>query len=438
MTKHRFMLSSLLFLFLCSPQQASVTSELQGKVVEVVDGETVVVSYANHFATVRLYTAAAPKKGHPLAEVVHQHPADFVLGRIVSIRYSGMESDVINGLVFVNGNDIGLQMVRDGAASYNAKYERELSEISRQLYIESERAARNERIGIWRTDLPVSSTLTQDVAQENGTRTIRPSSVVTEPIEPRQNPLTSERATPLNNAVAAQRSMPFALEGPKSIVWSRGASGCDDLFSEGQYFRIIKADGVEIVLTMYDGKDHRVADVFVSNFSDRRKLIDPSMTRFTLADSAKPIVSLSPIPTEKIASQIKRRVKWANFFSALASSVPTYSTSQSNTSGTVSVYGNNGSYARGTYQGTTTTTRMSPNVYAQERAAENNQRRSLEATDRAGQVKETALKINTLFPGEQTSGLIYFEKKKFVETGAFQILIDGTVYQFLFTPVAKK
>jgi CHAT domain-containing protein/endonuclease YncB( thermonuclease family) len=161
MTKHRFMLSILLFLFLCSPQQATVAAELQGKVVEVVDGETIVVSYGNHFATVRLYTVAAPKKEHPLAEVIRQHLADFVLGRTVSIRYARMESDVIYGLVFINGNDIGLQMVRDGAASYNSKHERELSEITRQLYIESERAARNEKLGIWRTDLPVSSAITQ-------------------------------------------------------------------------------------------------------------------------------------------------------------------------------------------------------------------------------------------------------------------------------------
>jgi endonuclease YncB( thermonuclease family) len=407
-------------------------------VVEVVDGETVVVSYGSHFATVRLYTVAAPKKDHPLAEVIRQHLADFVLGRMVSIRYSGMESDVINGLVFVNGNDIGLQMVRDGAASYNSKHERELSEITRQLYIESERAARNEKLGIWRTDLPVSSTLTQGEAGDNSTRPTRPSSVPVEPREPREYASSREGAASLNNAVPTQTTVPSASQGTKSIIWSRGAVGCDDLFSEGRYFRIIQGEGIEIVLTMYIGNDYRVADVFISNLSDKRKLIDPSTTRFTLADSGKPMVSLSPIGTEKIASQIKKRAKWANVFSAIASSVPQSSTSQSTTSGTVSAYGNNGSYANGTYQGTTTTTRMSPNVYAQKRAAENNRRRSSEAADRADQLQETALKINTLFPGEHTGGLIYFEKKKFVETGAFQILIDGTVYQFLFTPVAKR
>jgi len=425
MTKHRNMWSVLLFLLLCSAPERALASELQGKVVQVLDGGTVVVSYANRFATVHLYTVTAPPKDHPLAAVIRQHLADFVLGRMVSIRYARMESDVINGLVFVNGNDIGLQMVRDGAASYNTQYDRELSEITRQLYLESERAARNERLGIWRTDLPGSSTVTEGKAANNNASPNRPSSVSVKPSEPSKDASSQEVAALFNNKT-------------RLMTWSRGAVGCDDLYSEGQYFRIIQGDGIEIALTMHDGKDYRVADVFISNLSDKRKLIDPSTTRFTLADSGKPMVSLSPIPAEKIASKIKRRANWANFFSAIASSVPQSSTSQSTTRGTVSVYGSNGSFANGTYQGTTTTTRMSTNVYAQEQAAENNRRRSSEAEDRANELQQTALKINTLFPGEHTAGLIYFEKKKFVENGSFQILIDGTVYHFSFTPLSKK
>src|SRR6266496_228906 len=201
MTKHRVLLTILSFLFLCSPQQPAIASELQGKVVEVVDGETVVVSSANHLIRVHLYTVSAPRKEHPLAVVIRQHLADFVLGKLVSIRYSIMESDLINGLVFLNGNDIGLQMVRDGAASYNSKYERELSDSTRQLYIESERAARNEKLGIWRTGLSMSSPQTQAQAEENANtqELTRTSPNAVGPKEPSKYRSSQEPANSLKN-----------------------------------------------------------------------------------------------------------------------------------------------------------------------------------------------------------------------------------------------
>jgi|GEM_PF-2977990 len=439
MRKPQYLLVILMCLVFGSTPQPIIAGDLQGKVVEVVDGETLVVSYSGNLVRVQLCTLSAPKGAHPLAAIVRQHLADFVLNKFVSVHYFRMQGGVVEGLVMLNGNDIGIQMIRDGAANYNSGYDSKISAVARQAYFDSERAARNEMRGIWQGSEPPTTPQRQDAAQDtvnpSRTRDSYPGTAVRTATSKYES---SEDTKSWTKPVAADSLIMNASPGSKSVVWSRGADGCDDLFSEGQYFRVLRADGIEIVLTMYDGNDYRVADVFISNVSDKRKLIDPSMTSFSLADSGKRAVSLSPIPTQKIASKIKRRAKWANFFSALAASIPQTSTARSTTDGTLSVYGNDGSYARGTFNGTTTTTVTSPNVYAQARTAEDNRRRSFEAASKADQLQETSLKMNTLFPGERAVGLIYFEKKKFEELGTFQILIDGTIYKFSFTPFVKK
>ncbi len=46
---------------------------------------------------------------------------------------------------------------------------------------------------------------------------------------------------------------------------------------------------------------------------------------------------------------------------------------------------------------------------------------------------DAALKTNTVFPGRTVGGSIYFERKKY-ERGAFRILVDNTIYDFMFLP----
>lgn len=435
MRKHSSPFVCLMLLVLCLPFKAAGVSDLQGKVVEVIDGETVVITYGSNLVKVRLYTICAPKKGHPLAEVARQHLADFLSGKVVSVQYSQRQPSVIIGLVFVNGNDIGIQMVRDGAASFNSNYETELSSLTRQLYFESEQAARREKRGIWAADLPSwPPSIQAEVANSANTRSSgqRPSDVE-ESKQPDKNISSAQRPESVGSSVAAQSIMSSSLQQARSIVWSRGAAGCDDYFHEGQNFRIINGAGIQVVVTMYESKDYRVAEVLVVNKSDTRRLVDPSMSRFAILDQDGRIASLTPIPAEKIANKITKRAMWANIFSGIAASVPQTSTAQSTTSGNVNVRGSDGSWGNGTYSGTTTTTLITPNSEAQRGAAEGNRHRSATAAGRAEQIQNAALKMNTLFPGEHAAGIIYFEKKKF-QKGVFQILIDGTIYQFLYAP----
>jgi hypothetical protein len=52
--------------------------------------------------------------------------------------------------------DVGQQMIRDGVAWYDRTYEKDLSELERRLYEESEQAARTEHRGLWQEAAPVA------------------------------------------------------------------------------------------------------------------------------------------------------------------------------------------------------------------------------------------------------------------------------------------
>jgi len=58
--------------------------------------------------------------------------------------------------VTFEGIDIGVQMIRDGAAWVDPSSQHRLSETDREVYQESEAAARRERRGLWQQENPVA------------------------------------------------------------------------------------------------------------------------------------------------------------------------------------------------------------------------------------------------------------------------------------------
>jgi hypothetical protein len=62
----------------------------------------------------------------------------------------------VNGRVSFEGIDIGAQMIRDGAAWVDPSTQHRLSATDREVYQQSEAAARSERRGLWQQENPVA------------------------------------------------------------------------------------------------------------------------------------------------------------------------------------------------------------------------------------------------------------------------------------------
>lgn len=164
---------------------------LQVLVVEVQDGKTIIVENTGRRIKVVLKGADAPEMDQPLGDVARQHLSNLILGKQVAVEFTGMAyGSHFVARVFSGDVDISLQMVRDGVAWYDKQYEKEMSEVDRRLYAESEQAARNEHRGIWQDPNPTSpwewrrakvasqNTVPQNTATVVSTATARKSPVV--------------------------------------------------------------------------------------------------------------------------------------------------------------------------------------------------------------------------------------------------------------------
>jgi tetratricopeptide (TPR) repeat protein len=147
------------------PFNAVSASVLRGSVVEILDAGTITVKVDNRVIKVSLCTVTPPAKDSALAEIARLHLASLIKGNEVAIDVKGLEQDGrVAGIVKLAETDLGMQLVRDGAAAYNRTYENVLSEESRRLYEESEQAARREARGIWQ---PVPQSSTKQAGESN-------------------------------------------------------------------------------------------------------------------------------------------------------------------------------------------------------------------------------------------------------------------------------
>lgn len=130
-------------------------SALQAQVVEIVDGDTILVQNINRQLKVKFRGVDAPEKDQPFGDIAEKHLADLVLGKIVLVDFSalGNEKNLV-ARVYLDRMDVGQQVIRDGVAWFDKIDGRELSAQEQAMYAASEEAARAERRGIWQESQP--------------------------------------------------------------------------------------------------------------------------------------------------------------------------------------------------------------------------------------------------------------------------------------------
>ncbi|MFO1436327.1 MAG: thermonuclease family protein [Gammaproteobacteria bacterium] len=141
---------AILFALLAVTQVAAAAT-LEGRVVGVIDGDTLIVLDAGKIKqTVRLAAIDAPEKSQPFGRRAKQNLSQLVFGKPVSVVFTHNDRwRRIVGHVFVDGMDVNLRQVRDGCAWYNARYRYEQNLTDRAAYKTAESEARNARRGLW-------------------------------------------------------------------------------------------------------------------------------------------------------------------------------------------------------------------------------------------------------------------------------------------------
>ena len=128
-----------------------------GKVIEVNSGDVITIFNLNRPVRVKLLGVDAPEMNQAFGDVAKKHLYDLVFDKGVLVDYSGIAADKsLTGRVLLNDADIGAQMIRDGAAWFDPNNMDRLSATDREVYQQSEQAARSERRGLWQQANPIA------------------------------------------------------------------------------------------------------------------------------------------------------------------------------------------------------------------------------------------------------------------------------------------
>ena len=143
-----------LLLFLSTNVEAST---LFGRVLEVNDGDVITVFNLNRPVRIKLLAIDAPEAGQAFGDLARHHLSELVHDKSVVVEYWGIAADgSLVGRVMLDKTDVGAQMIRDGAAWFDANNQGRLSDADRDVYQQSEQAARSERRGLWQAQDPIA------------------------------------------------------------------------------------------------------------------------------------------------------------------------------------------------------------------------------------------------------------------------------------------
>ncbi len=150
--KLNHILAPLFLLFTAVPAEAVV---VRGVVSEVRDGQTIVVTSGGRKLNVLLQGVAAPLLNQEFADVSRTHLANLVLDQSVDVHFSQLQQEYVIARVVFNQTDVGLQIIRDGAAWFDRVGNHSLTNEERALYSEAEQLARTEMRGLWTDGSPM-------------------------------------------------------------------------------------------------------------------------------------------------------------------------------------------------------------------------------------------------------------------------------------------
>ena len=128
---------------------------LTGRVVAIVSGDTIKVRDERQVQhTVRLAGIDAPEKFQQYGQRSLDTMRELVFQRQVVVEIPGQDrSQPRVGKVFVEGRDLGLELLLQGAAWHHPS--QPLAAQDRQAYAEAQAEARVRRTGLWREPHPI-------------------------------------------------------------------------------------------------------------------------------------------------------------------------------------------------------------------------------------------------------------------------------------------
>ncbi|MGD9563485.1 MAG: thermonuclease family protein [Pyrinomonadaceae bacterium] len=128
---------------------AHAQATLSGRVTSVVDGRTFMFESAHGRVTGRIQYIDVPEPEQPLNRVVREHFHKLAAGKDATFITSGFSPAALIGTLYIDGVDMGQQLVRDGAAWHVPPERTGQNPEESSIYEGHQAMARLERRGVW-------------------------------------------------------------------------------------------------------------------------------------------------------------------------------------------------------------------------------------------------------------------------------------------------
>jgi len=153
--KHPRSLSILLMLTALAGSSLAAERHLSGRVVRVVDGDSLMLDVRGARYRVELDDIDAPELNQPWGQAARRKLEQSLTGRFVVVQWRAIPANgQVQGRLLSRGHDVGLELLRDGLAWCTLGPVTLVPDQNR-LYRDAEAAARAERLGLWSDDSPI-------------------------------------------------------------------------------------------------------------------------------------------------------------------------------------------------------------------------------------------------------------------------------------------
>lgn len=140
-------------LFVCALVVQSAKSEdFTGKVVRVMDGDTIEVMKNGEPARIRFYGIDCPEKNQAFGQKAKQFVSALIFGEEVEIRHKGRDryGRIIGEIIMADGNNLNHELVRAGLAWWYERFSPEDTDLENL-----EKQAQDTKTGLWSEENPI-------------------------------------------------------------------------------------------------------------------------------------------------------------------------------------------------------------------------------------------------------------------------------------------
>jgi endonuclease YncB( thermonuclease family) len=165
----------VLFLIFAAAASAFSQARMVGKVVEVVDGRTVVIEADGRRLVAAMQYLEVPEPEQQLHKTVRDHLEKLTLGKEADFRPTGLSTDKAFGQLYIASADVAVQMLRDGAAWHIAPEKSGQRADDASSYSYNQEQAKMEKRGVWGVEglKPPSVFRAERIERERQERTAR-------------------------------------------------------------------------------------------------------------------------------------------------------------------------------------------------------------------------------------------------------------------------